>query len=395
MSHFYFERLLLMLTLLCINPYHLLAEGEMPIIAYMGVPYDKTTDANFKTFSECGFNVSLYIYPNLEQMQKACSIANKYGVKILGHCADTHNNPEKAAAIMKNVPGFFGYVLQDEPSADDIKVLQKEIMRLKAIDDTHCFYINLHPYYADWTLSYTKTNTYEEYLDIATTTSIRQISFDYYPITHNGIRKGWYKNLELIRQQSMKSQISFWGFVLSVPHAIYPQPTIGGLRLQVYSNLAYGAQAIQYFTYWTPKPDGSNDYHDGPIDINGKKTKTYDLVQSMNKELKGVCKLFYGAKTTSVHHLGSIPEGTTRQTAMPTNISLLKVIGKQGAIISRFEKTNHQYLAIVNKSHEEKLIIHIRTRNDIPRHITKTLQEEQIKNLYTMPAGDILIFKLN
>ena len=370
MSHFYFERLLLMLTLLCINPYHLLAEGEMPIIAYMGVPYDKTTDANFKTFSECGFNVSLYIYPNLEQMQKACSIANKYGVKILGHCADTHNNPEKAAAIMKNVPGFFGYVLQDEPSADDIKVLQKEIMRLKAIDDTHCFYINLHPYYADWTLSYTKTNTYEEYLDIATTTSIRQISFDYYPITHNGIRKGWYKNLELIRKQSLKAKIP-------------------------YSNLAYGAQALQYFTYWTPKSDSSNDYHDGPIDIKGKKTKTYDLVQSMNKELKNVCKLFYGAKTTSVHHLGSIPEGTSRQTVMPINISSLKIVGRQGAIISQFEKSYHQYLAIVNKSHEEKLIVHIKARNTIPCHITKTMQEKQIKNSYTISAGDILIFKLN
>ena len=395
MNHSFFERLFLILVLLCLNSHHLLAEGDMPIIAYMGIPYDKTTDDNFKTFSECGFNVSLYIYPNLEQMQKACRIADKYGVKILGHSSETHNNPEKAASIMRNVSGFFGYVLQDEPSADDIKILQKEIMRLKKIDNTHCFYINLHPYYSDKTLSYTKTATYEEYLDIATTTSIRQISFDYYPITLDGIRDGWYKNLELIRKQSLKAKIPFWGFVLSVPHAIYPQPTIGSLRLQVYSNLAYGAQAIQYFTYWTPKSDSSNDYHDGPIDIKGKKTKTYDLVQSMNKELKDVCKLFYGAKTTSVHHLGSIPEGTSRQTVMPINISSLKIVGRQGAIISQFEKSYHQYLAIVNKSHEEKLIVHIKARNTIPCHITKTMQEKQIKNSYTISAGDILIFKLN
>ena len=33
---------------------------EMPIIAFIGVPDGKTTDENFRVFSECGFTVSLY-----------------------------------------------------------------------------------------------------------------------------------------------------------------------------------------------------------------------------------------------------------------------------------------------------------------------------------------------
>ena len=41
-------------------------------------------------------------------------------------------------------------------------------------------------------------------------------------------------------------------YALSVAYGDHPVATSGQLRLQVYSDLAYGAQAIQYFTYWTP-----------------------------------------------------------------------------------------------------------------------------------------------
>lgn len=370
------------------------ADAEMPIIAYMGVPNDQTSHQHFKDFSDCGFNVSLYGYASLRQLIEACNIAQQHGVRILGHCPETHDTPEQAAAALKNNKGFYGYVLQDEPSAAEIRERQKEITRLQSVDDTHCFYINLHPYYADWTLQHTKTRTYEEYLDAAVSTSCRQLSFDYYPVTQDGLRDGWYSNLEAIRAKSIKAGIPFWGFVLSVPHAIYPQPTIASLRLQVYSNLAYGAQAIQYFTYWTPQPDKDNDYHNGPVDQQGKKTKTYDLVKKMNTELKTVSQLFYGADVHSVRHLGTIAKGTKRQTRMPVNLRSLKISSREGAIISQFEKNGHQYLAVVNKDYLHEMTVSLKLRNDQPRHITKTLTEEAVQQNYTLPPGDILLFRL-
>lgn len=370
------------------------ADAEMPIIAYMGVPNDQTSHQHFKDFSDCGFNVSLYGYASLRQLIEACNIAQQHGVRILGHCPETHDTPEQAAAALKNNKGFYGYVLQDEPSAAEIRERQKEITRLRSVDDTHCFYINLHPYYADWTLQHTKTRTYEEYLDAAVSTSCRQLSFDYYPVTQDGLRDGWYSNLEAIRAKSIKAGIPFWGFVLSVPHAIYPQPTIASLRLQVYSNLAYGAQAIQYFTYWTPQPDKDNDYHNGPVDQQGKKTKTYDLVKKMNTELKTVSQLFHGADVHSVRHLGTIAKGTKRQTRMPVNLRSLKISSREGAIISQFEKNGHQYLAVVNKDYLHEMTVSLKLRNDQPRHITKTLTEEAVQQNYTLPPGDILLFRL-
>ena len=266
---------------------------------------------------------------------------------------------------------------------------------------THVFYINLYPYYREsWVEPATKAKTYPEYLKAASATSCQQLSFDFYPIMTSGIRPTWYHNLEMIRQESLASGKPFWGFVLSVPHEVpftpgtyYPTPTMGSLRLQIYSNLAYGAQAIQYFTYWTPSSSRFH-YHDAPIDKEGKKTVTYPLVQKMNKELKTVSKLFHGAKVLSVHHLGSIPQGTTRQTEMPVNIRSLKIAGRQGAIISQLEKDGHRYLAIVNKSHENTLTVRTKARNKTPRHLTKSLSEELMKSSYTVNAGDILLFKL-
>lgn len=370
------------------------AADEMPVVAFWGVPDTMSYERCFKDFSECGFTVSIYPYWSVKTLVKACNVADKYGVKIIGKCPELFDNPQKVVPILKSTKGFLGYNIQDEPSAPELAKCQQTIQRIKSLDSTHLFYVNLMPYYReDWFRNSSKVNTLSAYLKAASKLSCQQISFDFYPITTEGIRKTWYMNLEHIRQESLSEGKPFWGFVLSVPHSVYPQPTMGSLRLQVYVNLAYGAQAIQYFTYWTPTPKNFN-YHDAPIGLDGKKTKTWTLVQQMNRELKNVARLFYGAKVTSVHHLVNIPKGTTRQEKMPVNINSLKIIGKQGAVISQLEKDGHQYLAIVNKSHEQSLTVHIKARNTTPRHLTKQLQEQPMKMSYTITAGDILLFKL-
>ena len=372
-------------------------EREMPIIAFWGVPEGKTMDVEFQRFKECGFTVSLYPYKSLEALIRACRCADKYGVKIIGSCPELVKTPTRAAQALKKENGFFGYQIQDEPNVTEIPQRQKEIEKLKDVDSTHLFYINLLPFQKNdpqWVTSVTKAPTYQDYLRIASKTSCQQISFDHYPITTKGLRDTWYHNLEMIRQESLKSNKPFWGFVLSVPHVDYPQPTMGALRLQVYSNLAYGAQAIQYFTYWTPANNKKYDFHDAPISSDGKKTKTYALVQQMNSELKSIAQLFYGAKILSVHHLGVIAEGTSRQTQNPENISSFKIVGKRGALLSRFEKNGRRYLAIVNKDYKEKMTVLLETKNNIPCHITKKLQEEKLQKSYRVSAGDILLVRL-
>ena len=372
------------------------AKDEMPIIAYWGVPERYISEANFRIFSECGFSVSLFPYSSLEKLVQACRYADKVGVKVLGRCPEMDEQPLKVANMLKNENGFFGYMMQDEPSVPEIQQQQKIMQQLKSVDNTHRFYINLLPYYnPDWIYPNTKVKTYTEYLKAASATFCQQLSFDFYPVTKDSIRSTWYYNLEMIRHESLVSGKPFWGFVLSVPHIIYPQPTMGSLRLQVYSNLGYGAQAIQYFTYWTPDKNDKYDFHNAPITPGGEKTETYALVQAMNSELKTVARLFYGAEVVSVGHLGVIDKGTTRQTVMPTNIKSLRVRGYRGAIISQLVKDGNRYLAIVNKDHLGQMELYIKARNNMPRHLTKTLQEQPMKTSYTIAAGDIVLFRLN
>lgn len=370
-----------------------MAQDTMPIIAYIGVPNDRTSEVNYQDLRDCGFDVSLHGYASLTQLIEACHVAEKHGVRILGHCPETHLQPEFAARQLINEPGFFGYVLQDEPSAPRITELEREIERLKSVDTTHCFYINLNPYYGKWILDIIKTKTYEEYVQIAAETSCRQISFDFYPVTDKGLRWGWFYNLEVIRAESLRSGKPFWGFVLSVPHILYPQPTLASMRLQAYTNLAYGAQAIQYFTYWTPEPTTEYDFHNGPISVDGYKTETYDLVRQMNTELRPIANLFYGAKVTDVSHIGIIPKRAKALKKAPTNIRYIKAEGKWGAVISQFTKDKNQYMAIVNKDHQNTLTLHIKSNDKVVR-INKNMTSEKITNTYTIQPGDILLFLL-
>lgn len=378
-----------------------MAQTEMPIIAYMGVPYWKATDEHYKNLSECGFNVSLYPFNNLETLVKACRIADKYGVRLLANTSDMKNNPLRTAKVLKGEKGFYGYFIEDEPSAPRITELQKTIKLLKTVDNEHCFYINLLPYInPDWIPSSTKVNTYLEYVMTLTKTDCQQISFDHYPVTQKGLRENWYYNLEMIRKASLTSGKPFWGFVLSVPHTIktctYPTPTMASLRLQIYSNLAYGAQAIQYFTYWNPGKDEGYDYHDAPISREGNKTKTYFLVQTMNKELRKISTIFYGSKVLSVNHIGKkLPVGTTKMKRLPKNISSLKVISKQGAILSRIQKDGHLYLCVVNKDYKEKMTLNIIAKNNIPVQIEKDLNTSTVKKKYIVEPGDMVLFKLD
>lgn len=393
----------LILLLLCLLPVTARANGKMPIIAYWGVPDYATSDEAFRTFSECGFTVSLYPYSSYDKLLKACKIAEKYGVGIIGNCPELHSKTTTVARTLKQENGFFGYLIQDEPTVPQMRQQQQLISRIKNTDSTHCFYINLFPLYnAAWIEPSTKAKNYPEYLKAAAATSCQQISFDHYPVTTNGIRPTWYQNLEMVRNESLSSGKPFWAFVLSTAHDVpfnegnyYPVATLSSLRLQIYSNLAYGAQAIQYFTYWNPGENDKWHYHDAPVTTSGKKTNTWYVVQQMNQELKTIAKLFYGAKVTSVKHMKVIPQGCSKQTSIPVNLSSLKIVSSKGAVISQFEKNGHTYLAVVNKDLQASMRLLVKAKNSTPRQLTKKLQEKSMKSYYDIDAGDILLFRLS
>jgi len=328
--------------------------GQIPILAWYSIPASETTIARFQEMKDAGITHSLSFYANLEEVQKALDVAIMVGVKLVVSCPELKSDPEKTAKRFMNHPALAGYHLMDEPNMRLYPELGAWAGKIQAVDAKHFCYVNLFPNFADSILLGTKD--YKVYVsEYVRQIPVQFISFDYYPVLKDRLSKTWYQNLEQISEESRKSDKPFWAFALTTNYDedhLTPQ-TLAAMRLQVYSDLAYGAQGIQYFTYWSATsvnaPSGE-DQRGAPISVAGKRSVVYDRVKLMSQEIQNLSGVFLGSKVVSVRHtgLGKIPSGTIRLTALPKAIKVLDTNGAP-AIVSILEKGENSFLVVVNK----------------------------------------------
>jgi hypothetical protein len=337
------------------------SDGEILIITFGGVPEE--TAERFRELKNAGIDVC-WTWTGIADVRSTLDNAHKAGVKLFLCSEELKTDTEKAVKTVMNHPALSGYVLDDEPPTDRFKELSEVVRKIQAVDSRHYCYINLLPNYATFhqlgmdDKELYGALSYREYLEVfVREVPVTFLSFDHYPvIEENGVsrlRAQWYANLENIRTVSQKHGLPFWAYTLSVAHRIYPTPTVAELRLQTYSNLAYGAQALQYFTY---NSAGYEDYHHSPVSY-GKRTEVYDRVKLVNQEVKALSGVFYRSKVLGVWHSGKFtpsPHVTARlqeenPSAMP-QVKLLHTEG-EGAVVSLLEKDNSRFLVIVNRDH--------------------------------------------
>ena len=323
---------------------------ELPILAWYSIPEENISLERFQELKEAGFNVILSSVGSFDKALASLDYGEQTGVKIVFSCHDMWEDPEGTAAKVKDHPALFGYSLGDEPNNARFPVLADMADRLRSVDPDHVIYVNLFPNYApDEVLGSTYPEHVRKYIE-----EVRPplVSFDFYPVTEDGIRERWWENLEVISRESAAAGLPFWAFALSTSHKPYPIPTMASLRLQFYTDLAYGAQGLQYFTYWNPVP-GTWDFHDAPIDLDGNRTPVYDLVKAMNAELQARADIFVGDKVLQVRHTGeTVPPGVTPLTDLPEPLTALDTHGK-GAVVSLLENGGFRYLMLVNRSLDE------------------------------------------
>jgi len=342
-------------------------ESEIPILAWVGVPESETTLERFTELKASGININYSNYSNIEAVVKALNVANQAGVKLIPFCPELKSEPEKTVKLLMKHPALFGYHIRDEPHANDFPDLATWIKKIQAVDKQHQCYINLFPNYGKPERFFDKNHPlvvgkdiYEEYVDtFLGEVPVTLLSFDHYPvIEENGIRSlrsEWYQNLEIIASASKKSKLPFWAFARSVAYGRSPVPTIEEIRLQMYSNLAYGAQGLQYFTYWTPDVNPTWDFNHAPISLEGKRTEIYDQIKEVNQTIQHLSGVFQNANLIWVSHTGKrIPRGTRRITRLPDPIKLLDT-GEGGAVVSLLEKQNRQFLIIVNRDFQNPM----------------------------------------
>jgi hypothetical protein len=331
------------------------AAGRVPVLAWLGPPAEETTPERYRELAGAGFTRNFSTFPDAAAMQKALDVAHAAGIQQFVSIPELATDPEGTARRFKGHPALAGYHLRDEPNAADFPALAQWVKRIQSVDPEHGCYINLFPNYAS--PAQLGTPTYAAHVErFLAEVPVPYLSFDHYPVTAGGLRPGWYENLEIIARAAKNAKKPFWAFALAVAHDPYPIAQLEHLRLQVFSDLAYGAECIQYFTYWTPKSTIWN-FHEGPLESDGRRTAIYDRVKQVNGEIQGLAGVFVGSKVMSVGHTGTPPKGTEayHPVAPITGVRT----GGEGAVVSLLSKGKRRFLAVVNRDYKAAMSLSV------------------------------------
>ena len=386
-----------LLASMCWSPVPLFAQETIPIYACISVPAGAySTVARYQELAEAGFTTSLSGFDNVEQLLVALDAAQAAGVTIWAFCPELESNPALTVSRLKNHPALAGYHIIDEPSAAAFTALGDRVRTLQALDSTHPCYINLLPIYASPSLL--GTGSYQEYIDrFVDTVPVPFLSFDHYPTASGTLDEGVYTNLEIVAAKGRVVSKPFWGFYQSTLWDLtQPQRTISELRLECFNNLVYGAQGIQAYTYWANFPDD----RDAPIDPQGNRTSSYAMVQTVNREVTSLSRVFLGAKNFEVFHAGQTSPAGTRPFAAQGGLTSLNFdpgVGLRSAVVSYFTNAGSNYVAIVNKDIDHAVSLAVGFADAATTtEVRKDGADRAVSGgNFTIKAGDILVFKVN
>ena len=343
------------------------------------------TEWRLKMLKDAGFNVYFdYRLNSLEEAEALLKLGDNTGMKIILECPELHDSAQTAKAVkaMTAHPSFYAYNVWDEPELFEYPEMVRRIKEIYKYDKTHFCYVNLFPNYGwdDW-VEERYLETLRHYLKNA---PVSFLSFDYYPVIideegNRTLREAWYHNLEDIRTAAKEADVPIWSFALVKAHGPYPRPTLADLRVQHFSNLVYGAVAFQYFTtraiVWN----------------NAVVADIYPIVKQVNGELKQMEKIFLGADIKDVWHIGAeTPRGTKALEVYPVGIAKLET-GNDGAVVSYFTNHGKQYIAVVNRSCTDDIVLEVDFETEASC-VAKDGTESPVEAQYAVEAGDIRIF---
>lgn len=380
--------------------YYPLPDGQFPIGAGYALRHPYMTDTQMEWVKEAGFNV-VRSSLSLEDTDSLLRLANKYDMYVtlypwgLGDPAKTQMIVERYNAD----PAVWGYGLWDEPNAskfDELKEVNERVTEYATGNNT---FINLLPAVSPKQLGAPDYRSYvEEYV---ATVNPAYISLDIYPVKFRGkgeiyIDPVLYTTMETIRDVAQASGRPFWSYILSNKHWNYPKPKEEYIRFSVFTALAYGAQGLTYYTYLMPEFDkDKGEYSDAPIDWNGKRTKTWNMVKNVNREVQNLAEIFLGAEVTDVTQTGErIPQGTKRNYRMPAPFRGIESYG-EGVTVSQFRNGEKEYLLLVSRDVENKQKVRLPRSRAVTRIYGNGTRREESATTVTLAPGGYALYLLN
>ena len=350
--------------------------ATLPILGWWGIPEDKATVERYREAQQAGFTVLMQGASSVEKTYELLERAQSAGIKLSVFFPEIgRDNMEDAVAKLKSHPALFMWHVKDEPKYKDFEWVAKTIRRIDAVDGRHVCYVN---HIADASESMGVPD-YAAYMErMLREFKPRLISADFYPCRLADVTRAvpyrdignevyvcptWYRQLEYLSGLARREHLPLALFACDVAHNVidyvYPVPTVATLRLQMYSNLAYGARMLQYFTYWNPSSKTPLKFHESIIREDGTRSPVYDRVRQVNRELQARAPVFMNSELVSVEHTGAeIPIGTRRLAKLPPYVKSLAT-PDGGAVVAQFSGSKFDALVVVNRNPVREMQLNI------------------------------------
>src|SRR5215831_19228203 len=272
-----------------------------PISAWWGPP-GTATKADFQSYKDAGFTLHatnmdtgfdqalLYV----EAVGLSSLTLRQGGGFELPPRADP-NPPTDRDAIV-------GWVTHDEPNGDGAVVPAiTEVNRLMRDDPTRWTFFNMLP------PNLQVPPGTSGVVDAAARNGMPIVSYDDYVILEDGsdLTAQFYRNLGTVRAATLKNRIPFWAFAVTVSHTgyagTYRRPSESDLRWMQFSNLAYGAKGLWYFTYWGASTLDAFA-HVAIVSNTGEKSELWDMVRAINTTVLAAGDTLLGLTSVDVVH---------------------------------------------------------------------------------------------
>jgi hypothetical protein len=323
-----------------------------PISFWCGPPEGEITVERYREIRDAGFT---YAMPACDGGSSAAlnlkrlDAAQQAGIKAfiqdsrtpnsIGGSADAKARIDAIVADYAHHPALAGYFITDEPSLDAIEGLAEVFAYFREKDPAHPAYVNLFPNYVG--AHALGGNGYENYVEeFAKKARPFVICYDHYHFTHGGDGPLFFDNLDIVERVARKHDLPFWQIVLLISHGPYRELTEPEKRWEAMQTLAHGAKGLMFFTYWTPR-DPSFEWKPAMIDLDGNRTRHYDEVRRINKDVRAIGDVLLNASFDGVLRTNEPDKASTsvRET--------IQVAGASSPVSIGLFQREHDHLALI------------------------------------------------
>ena len=397
------------------RPYISPVAGKIPIMASSLCLYGTLpTSKEIQEFRDCGFDV--LIQDNSEELYDSLvAMLEGSGVRLFPS-ANALRGPskEKCREFMeryKDNPVVCGWEFRDEPKFADLDMYEGIFDVMTETDPHHMIHLNVVGTMEKAFVG-PETPDMSAYLDTLQAKFAPGVwSYDMYPLKildNNGKLivdyDIFYSDFEAFSNMARKTGRPFWAYCQGVGfrqgRICKPIPKEEYLRFEAFSALAYGAQGLIYWTYRQCRdvPSVDFEYLDGPIDINGNKTKVWYAAKKVNEEINRYSDVFLGAQLVDVVHTGKRLYSSTRR--MPdsgfgplSNFSS----GDSGVLVSNLRNGRQSYYVVVSHdvAHAQNITFGLRKGTAVKSMADgKVLVGNGRTYSFTLPPGGYLILRM-